>query len=201
MKAAGGNIWILNGTTGRLTALKAADGSPALAYETGAEPVDFAFDGEYFWVTSSRDGNVGKIRASDGKLAGSYPESGQPPAGFTPPSTRPTVVTGAPRPSTLVVTTQPAGTPTVTISSTDEIIRVVIKMMWVQPPIIVVPVGSTVTWFNEDEWDHTVTSDTGLFDGYLKAKTGSFSYTFREPGTYGYHCTLHNPDRGIVIVR
>ncbi len=51
-----------------------------------------------------------------------------------------------------------------------------------------VPVGTTVTWINNDEAEHTVTASDGLFDsGNIMttnvAPGASFSFTFNEPGT------------------
>jgi amicyanin len=65
---------------------------------------------------------------------------------------------------------------------------------------ITVPVGTTVTWTNNDPVAHTVTDvnqawDSGLFDqGY------TYSMTFTEPGTYDYYCIPHPMMIGRVIV-
>lgn len=56
-----------------------------------------------------------------------------------------------------------------------------------RPSVIIVPVGTTITWVNKDgEGWHTVTSTTGLFDTNL-AFEQSFSYTFTERGIYEYY--------------
>lgn len=65
---------------------------------------------------------------------------------------------------------------------------------------ITVKVGTTVTWENKDKVQHTVTSDSGLFDSGLLAKGVPFSFTFTEPGTYTYHCTPHPNMKGTIIV-
>jgi plastocyanin len=73
-------------------------------------------------------------------------------------------------------------------------------------PVITVSVGTTVRWTNLDYTYHTVTSDTGLFDSSsLSPAEGelinaSFSYTFTEPGTFNYHCSIHPDMTGVVIV-
>jgi plastocyanin len=68
------------------------------------------------------------------------------------------------------------------------------------PDKLEVPVGSTVTWTNEDGVQHTVTSaesddvdaaTTGLFDSGLLSQGDTFSFTFEEAGTYYYLCTPH----------
>ena len=71
---------------------------------------------------------------------------------------------------------------------------------------ITVPVGTTVIWSNKDHEEHTITSDTGLFDGRLSDHHVSgpmllpFSYTFTERGTFNYHCVYHPEEVGTVIV-
>lgn len=68
------------------------------------------------------------------------------------------------------------------------------------PKTIEVDPGATVTWRNEDNFTHTVEVE-GEED--RKVEPGaSVSFTFSEPGTYDYVCTLHSHDmRGKVIVR
>ena len=67
------------------------------------------------------------------------------------------------------------------------------------PQAITVPVDATITWPNLDPVEHTVTSDTLVFDSSL-AFNETFSYTFTEPGTYPYHCTIHDFMFGRIIV-
>ena len=60
-----------------------------------------------------------------------------------------------------------------------------------------VPVGTTVTWINDDSAAHTVTSGTvadgpdGLFDSSIFMAGDTFEYTFDESGTYDYFCIVH----------
>ncbi len=69
------------------------------------------------------------------------------------------------------------------------------------PQVITIPVGSTVTWQNQDMVDHTVTSDVGgIFDNYVGAG-GSTRITFTVKGTYKYHCSIHPEMLGTVIVQ
>ena len=70
-----------------------------------------------------------------------------------------------------------------------------------KPSIITVPVGTTVKWISYDGEQHSVTSDTGLFDGSLPP-FGSFNYTFTERGNYEYYCQnhAHNQENGVVVV-
>lgn len=59
------------------------------------------------------------------------------------------------------------------------------------PADITVPVGTTVTWTNNDGPPHTVTADDGSFESENLATGDTFSFTFDTPGTYTYHCAIH----------
>ncbi|MEE8194738.1 MAG: cupredoxin domain-containing protein [Dehalococcoidales bacterium] len=67
------------------------------------------------------------------------------------------------------------------------------------PRVITVPLGTTVTWTHLDAANHTVTSNTHVFDASLTFKQ-TFSYTFTEPGVFWYHCHPHSYMFGRVIV-
>jgi plastocyanin len=58
------------------------------------------------------------------------------------------------------------------------------------PASMQISVGTTVTWVNNDTVQHTVTSDTSLFDSGPIAPGAKFTYTFAQAGTFAYHCTL-----------
>ncbi|MEX0868757.1 MAG: plastocyanin/azurin family copper-binding protein [Nitriliruptoraceae bacterium] len=67
--------------------------------------------------------------------------------------------------------------------------------------VLEVPVGTTVTWTNEDPGImHTVTAADGSFDSGLLAEGATFSYTFTETGEYEYLCTPHPWMRAKVVV-
>jgi plastocyanin len=59
----------------------------------------------------------------------------------------------------------------------------------------------SVTWKNNDSVQHSVTSDTGLFDSGLFNAGGSYSHTFSTAGTYNYHCSIHAGMTGKIIVQ
>lgn len=70
-----------------------------------------------------------------------------------------------------------------------------------------IPVGTTVTWVNEDAVPHTVQSQDsegniiGLFNSDLIYTGERFSFTFEEDGVYNYYCSLHPWRVGLVTVR
>ena len=74
-----------------------------------------------------------------------------------------------------------------------------------QPSQIEVRAGTAVTWVNEDDIGHTITSGTpekpdGRFDSRLQGKGSTFSFTFTQPGTYYYFCGRHRSMQGQVRV-
>jgi plastocyanin len=75
-----------------------------------------------------------------------------------------------------------------------------------QPASLTIPKGSTVTWKNTSQMEHTVTADpakaakkgdAALPDGVAPFDSGmigagqSYSHTFDVPGTYKYFCLPH----------
>ncbi len=77
---------------------------------------------------------------------------------------------------------------------------IIVQSASFQPDSLTVPAGTTVTWINRDIVRHTVTSTEGLFDSGRLESGGSFTYTFEEPGTFDYYCTIHPVMQGTVIV-
>jgi plastocyanin len=66
------------------------------------------------------------------------------------------------------------------------------------PGQIVVPLGSTVVWINQDGAPHTATADNGrTFQSDLIGKGQSFSFTATEPGEFRYFCELHGSAGGV----
>lgn len=68
------------------------------------------------------------------------------------------------------------------------------------PANIIVKAGTTVTWTNKDTMIHTVISDSGVFGSGTLAQNAQFTYVFAKPGTYKYHCSVHQSKKGTVIV-
>ena len=94
---------------------------------------------------------------------------------------------------------------------------VVITNFAFDPDPVRVAVGEEVTWTNEDDILHTVTSGTpkeqgvpgvskdkapkpdGLFDEELDLDD-DYSFTFDKPGEYSYFCDIHAGMEGTVVV-
>jgi len=67
-------------------------------------------------------------------------------------------------------------------------------------PSLTVKAGTTVTWINHDDDAHTVTSTANAFRSPGLDTAETFSFTFTQPGTYEYFCTLHPLMTGKVVV-
>ena len=74
------------------------------------------------------------------------------------------------------------------------------------PYEVIISVGDTVAWSNDDSAAHTVTSGsvdaglTGVFDSGLFASNSRFEFTFDEAGTFDYFCMVHPWMTGVVYV-
>lgn len=77
---------------------------------------------------------------------------------------------------------------------------ITIKGSAFNPSTLTVKVGTNVTWINQDGMPHTVTSDSGLFDSGSLSSGNTFVYMFNTPGTYDYHCSIHPPMTGKIVV-
>jgi len=68
------------------------------------------------------------------------------------------------------------------------------------PSEITILKGTTLTWTNLDDTQHTVTSDDGKFDSGQLGKGQTFIFAFEETGTFNYHCGNHLNMKATVIV-
>jgi amicyanin len=68
------------------------------------------------------------------------------------------------------------------------------------PATLTVPVGSTVTWTNKDEEPHTIAAKDGSFHSPTLDTKGAYSFTFTNPGSYDYICSIHPFMTGTVVV-
>ena len=69
------------------------------------------------------------------------------------------------------------------------------------PAALTVPVGTTVTWVNQDDIPHNIVADDKSFRSKVLDTDEKFSFTFTKPGEYGYFCGLHPHMTGKVIVK
>lgn len=70
------------------------------------------------------------------------------------------------------------------------------------PATITIPAGSTVTWTNNDDVPHVVSSDDNkLFKSKALDTDDRFSFTFTKPGTYNYYCAIHPKMTAKIVVQ
>ena len=69
------------------------------------------------------------------------------------------------------------------------------------PLTLTIKTGDSVTWTNNDNVAHTVTSDQGKeLDSSLLTTKETYTHKFVTSGTYNYHCAPHPAMKGTIIV-
>ncbi len=120
----------------------------------------------------------------------------------------------APAPSAANNNAAPVPTPTMDMSSVPTSAaaptaaaipvtgpHVTIANFTFSPATLTVPTGSTVTWVNQDDTAHTVTSVDKVFGSQGLDTGDTFTFKFSKPGTYAYFCTIHPEMTGKIIVK
>jgi plastocyanin len=71
-----------------------------------------------------------------------------------------------------------------------------------EPATVNVQPGTTVRWVNRGQHTHTITSNDNRWDSGDIKSNGTYSATFKHPGSYYYYCRHHVQDKmqGVVIV-
>jgi Icc protein len=86
-------------------------------------------------------------------------------------------------------------------AGTGATARVAISNFTFSPKVLTIRAGTTVTWTNEDDIPHTVTSSDDRFKSSDALDTGDrFALRFDKAGTYPYYCTIHPKMEGKVVV-
>ena len=83
---------------------------------------------------------------------------------------------------------------------------VTVKLFRFTPSALTVMRGTAVTWTNQDDIRHTVTSGTpdkrdARFNAELAGKGAAAMVTFAEAGVYPYFCDRHQSMRGEIHVQ
>ncbi len=76
---------------------------------------------------------------------------------------------------------------------------VTIDMFRFMPATIEIPVGTTVTWTNQELNPHSVVANEGAFESEVLGDGESFTFTFEEAGSFPYICGLHPNMKGEVV--
>jgi plastocyanin len=91
-----------------------------------------------------------------------------------------------------------AATPTV-IAANEFTVR--ISDFEFVPSNVSVPIGSRVTWLNEDSAPHDATAQSGDWATQTLQDGESEAVAFDAPGTWEYYCTIHPYMEGVIRVR
>lgn len=91
----------------------------------------------------------------------------------------------------ITVAAAPAGAATVAVS---------ISGFAFSPTSPIVAQGTTVTWTNFDAFQHTSTSNQLFWRSARLSTNQSFSFVFRNAGSFGYHCEVHPDMTGTIRV-
>jgi len=69
------------------------------------------------------------------------------------------------------------------------------------PMSLAVAVGTRVSWKNFDGEPHTIRSIDDTFRSGALDQNDTFSYTFDQPGTYRYVCSIHPQMVASIVVK
>jgi plastocyanin len=72
------------------------------------------------------------------------------------------------------------------------------------PTQLSVAKGTTVTFTNKDNADHTATSTNKVFDSGRLKSGNSYTYTFNDAGVFYYYCNYHSSnsqEQGAIVVQ
>ncbi len=86
----------------------------------------------------------------------------------------------------------------VSTASAAETHQIPIAQYAYVPATMTVHVGDVVTWTNQDQASHDVAG--GTFHSPMLATGQSWSFTFTQPGTYDYICSVHPDMRAQIVV-
>ncbi|MFN0094903.1 MAG: hypothetical protein ACKVVT_09010 [Dehalococcoidia bacterium] len=122
------------------------------------------------------------------------PAAATPTPGATQPPPTPTRAPASPTPIPATPTASGEGPRNVTVTVNDN---------FFSPSQLSLPRGSTVTWTWAGEAIHDV---TGPFGRSELQKSGSFTLTFSQAGTFQYVCSVHNAPpatfmRGTIVIQ
>lgn len=106
---------------------------------------------------------------------------------------------GTSTPAAPVQTQPPAATQSPAPTAAGNVHQITIKNFAFNPAIITIKKGDTVNWTNEDSTSHKVTGPG--FDSGTLSSGKSFSYTFKDAGSYDYVCSIHPSIKAKIVVQ
>lgn len=97
-------------------------------------------------------------------------------------------------PAAAHATAGPSTAPTAVVTKT-----VTVRDFAFTPKTITIHRGQAVKWVNKDPFTHTTTSNTMVWNHVLTAGK-TFTFVFKKPGRFPYHCSIHPTMRAVVVV-
>ncbi len=85
-----------------------------------------------------------------------------------------------------------------TASAADPVVK--IANFTFGPQTLTVPVGTTVTWENDDDIPHVVAEKDGKFRSKALDTGDKFTQQFTAAGTVEYYCAIHPMMTGKIVV-
>ncbi|HEX8917910.1 MAG TPA: cupredoxin domain-containing protein [Chloroflexota bacterium] len=79
-------------------------------------------------------------------------------------------------------------------------VRINVQDLAFRPARVIVSLGTTIIWTNQDGFQHTTTSDRGLWDSGPLNPGAHYLRAFKRAGTFTYHCTIHPFMHGSITV-
>ena len=83
-------------------------------------------------------------------------------------------------------------------SAADAVVK--IDNFTFEPQTLTIPVGTTVTWQNDDDIPHLVAEKNGKFRSKALDTGDKFSQQFTAAGTVEYYCAIHPHMTGKIVV-
>ena len=107
-------------------------------------------------------------------------------------------------PGAMTPITQPSANPANTGANTAnpapaQTSSVNIQNFAFSPSALTITKGATVTWTNNDSAPHQIASAT--FNSQALSQGQTYSFTFTQPGTYSYSCSIHPSMTGTITVQ
>ena len=109
----------------------------------------------------------------------------------------------------LVIACAPSGTQSTTsedkqqnaVEGTGKVVNVAIKGFKFVPADVIVNVGDSIVWTNEDSAPHTVESSDGILKSDELSQGDTYAFTFTKAGKHPYICGIHPSMKGSVTVQ
>jgi YVTN family beta-propeller protein len=159
---------------GELLTFDPASQAPGRAFPVGKQPHWMASDGKTVWVTNEGSNDVSAVDLASGKTT--------------------TIAVGnAPR----KIVVQPMAAKAAAAGGA----AVSIANFAFAPTPLAVPVGTTVTWRNDDGAPHALAFADGAAPSDLLLPGQRFTRSYANAGTFDYVCSVHPYMTGTVTVR